>query len=378
MFIQLLYKRLKVTLVPLMCLISAIAVCIFCMHLFFLLYQNLSTGVVHHTKLTPIIVAPSTSTKEILNQTLFLQQMPTKTIDNELFLNHPEINHSAPLYFGERYKGFKVIGTTSSLFLFLTKNSSISFKESSDVIIGSDVAKKLKLTVGSELHIHHHSHDHNHVDLYVTTILPDTNSNFDSVVFISKEAFLSFHEGESVYLNSPHFYWLSPKQPILTYSILNYLNQFSDISAVSSYLAKREIVRSFMPLKSLFKLALNCLIIITFLQSIMMFLFNARRYFDEFKVLFHSGASPLFLTIQLFSEFFIIFLTGSLLGIILSSVSLAIFKESFQFLIGYPVYLYTLPFSSYMLSLGLFLFISTLITFVSISLLIQRRDFIRL
>ncbi|MCD6433762.1 MAG: FtsX-like permease family protein, partial [Sulfurimonas sp.] len=118
-----------------------------------------------------------------------------------------EISWAVPLSIGGSVKGFNLIGTNSDYFKYYKYSSAKSlefakggnFSGFYDAIIGSEVAKELKLKLGDTIHITHghaksgHAHVHANRGFNITAILKPTMTPNDESVFIRLKAKEAIH-----------------------------------------------------------------------------------------------------------------------------------------------------------------------------------------
>lgn len=125
---------------------------------------------------------------------------------------NPMLANSIPLAYGDNLKGFKILGTT----IDYIKNFGASLKkgkyitEPLEVVIGSDVAKKLKVDVGFSFYSVHGSHDgheHKENEYHVVGILEENNSVIDKLILTSIASFWKTHNlnGLENYYDSSSF-----------------------------------------------------------------------------------------------------------------------------------------------------------------------------
>ena len=70
----------------------------------------------------------------------------------KVWMNHPFVENAIPLAFGDNYRGYKILGTTTD---YLAKFNAkvidgVLFEKNFEVVVGSEIAQKLNLQVGEE------------------------------------------------------------------------------------------------------------------------------------------------------------------------------------------------------------------------------------
>jgi putative ABC transport system permease protein len=117
---------------------------------------------------------------------------------------HPLIAQTIPLAYGDSFKGFRIVGTTNN---YLSKYKATIAKgtlhtKTFEVVIGSEVAKSTKLSIGESFISTHgfsnQSEDHHQTQQYtVKGILNTTNSVLDHLIITSLESIWKIHETEN-------------------------------------------------------------------------------------------------------------------------------------------------------------------------------------
>lgn len=124
------------------------------------------------------------------------------------FANRPEIAWIIPFQLGDSHKGFRVLGTDSSYFKHfkfgsgraLSFGAGQEFSKIQDVVIGSEVAKKLNYKVGTPLYLSHgignaSFQEHGEIEFHVVGVLHPTGTPVDRTVHVSLEAIEAIHKG---------------------------------------------------------------------------------------------------------------------------------------------------------------------------------------
>jgi putative ABC transport system permease protein len=72
--------------------------------------------------------------------------------DAKVWMKHPFVKSAIPLAFGDNYRGFKIVGTTPEyLEKFGAKVNSEKYSiKNLEVVVGSEIAKKLNIKVGDK------------------------------------------------------------------------------------------------------------------------------------------------------------------------------------------------------------------------------------
>ncbi|MDX1950954.1 MAG: ABC transporter permease [Verrucomicrobiota bacterium] len=131
----------------------------------------------------------------VLNSIFHLEEPVgnVRVTDWEELAQNPQVAAAVPLAFGDNFRGFRIVGTTTNYFQHsagLKMAAGRMFDpEAREVVVGHFAAKKLGLQIGDEIHPYHgltfqeeHQHDEDYI---VVGILAASNSPADRVLWIS-------------------------------------------------------------------------------------------------------------------------------------------------------------------------------------------------
>ena len=138
-----------------------------------------------------LVLGAQGSPMQLILSSVYHIDNPTGNISYDsakVWMNHPFIEKAIPLAFGDNYRGFKIVGTNAD---YLDKyNAKISkgklFNKNFEVVVGSEVAQKLKLKIGDTFHGTHGDAEegevHEHIDYKITGIASPTGSVIDNLI----------------------------------------------------------------------------------------------------------------------------------------------------------------------------------------------------
>ena len=160
---------------------------------------------------TDLVVGAKSSPAQLVLYSVLRIGESTSNIGWESFKainDNPLIAWSVPISLGDSHRGYPVMGTTSSYFehyrygdgLPLQIPAGIAFKNTFDVVLGAEVAKKLAYKVGDSITLSH-GHGHSQQDLpehddkpfIVTGILAPTGTPVDRTLHIPLEGMTAIH-----------------------------------------------------------------------------------------------------------------------------------------------------------------------------------------
>ncbi|MDD2357272.1 MAG: ABC transporter permease [Thiovulaceae bacterium] len=306
---------------------------------------------------TDLIAAAPEGSLDILLNLIFHMGDPLKEVDYSSYQTISKMDKVAwavPLSVGDSFKSYDAVSTTNDYFKYyryasakvLEFSQGGDFKDFYDVVVGSEVAKKLHLTLHEIIHLSHSSgesaHTHANRDFHICGILKSTGTPNDTSVFFQLKADEAIHlEWQSGHFVDMH---ISSEQlakmniqPKHISGILIGLKNRSNILNIADKLEhfKGENLKAVIPAKALSKLYVllkNMQEILTLISSIvfvaaifgmiatMLATLNDRR--REIAILRTLGATVKSIFTLFALEAFIIVASGILLGNVLLTLLL--------------------------------------------------------
>ena len=363
MFWTLIQKRFQHKKSSVIWMMLSLFFCVFCLHTFFVLQRNVTVSYSHHINLTDIVVGAPGSSELLFKQGVMFQSIPKKTLSVSS-LELSESHSVIPLTFGEFHRGLPIVSTSSDFFSRLSFASGQAFSSVFDVVLGAHAAKKLGYKLGDSLHVHHHhSHQHDHDDSFrVVGILDKSYTAIDNQLFMDTSSLQSLHPDKPV---TPHFFWVKPSHPGMTFLLLQSLNRHPQLSAISPKLGQRSFIHAFKSVKALLVFSCINLCLVTFFHCFSLFSFSLRALGDEIRVLVLHGCSIWKVSLNICIEHVLIVLLASGLAVLFSSLHLSFFQTLYQDWTGFSLLIFRLPFMAYLVPVILLfssLFIMALIT----------------
>lgn len=159
---------------------------------------------------TDLIVGARSGPLQLILYTVFNMGSSTHNISYETFENvrkHPAIEWTIPYSLGDAHRGFRVVGTNEDFFkhYHFRGNEQLSFSAGRefqglwDVVIGADVARKLKYQIGDPIVVTHGVtkgegvQQHEDKPFVVSGILNSTGTPLDRAVYVSLEGMEALH-----------------------------------------------------------------------------------------------------------------------------------------------------------------------------------------
>jgi putative ABC transport system permease protein len=149
-----------------------------------------------------LVLGAQGSPMQLILSSVYHIDNPTGNISYDsakVWMNHPFIEKAIPLAFGDNYRGFKIVGTNSN---YLEKyNATIDkgklFTQNFEVVIGSEIAQKLKLKLGDTFNGSHgdavEGEVHDEYQYKITGIASPTGKVIDNLILCNIPSVWQMH-----------------------------------------------------------------------------------------------------------------------------------------------------------------------------------------
>jgi putative ABC transport system permease protein len=164
-----------------------------------------------------LVMGAQGSPLQLILSSVYHVDAPTGNISYDsakVWMQHPFVEKAIPLAFGDNYRGFKILGTTND---YLEKyeariTEGKIFEKNFEVVIGSEIAQKLRLTLGDEFYGSHgdaaEGHVHEEYAYKVVGIAAPTGKVVDNLILCTIPSVWQMHGDHNQELeeskNSPH------------------------------------------------------------------------------------------------------------------------------------------------------------------------------
>lgn len=149
-----------------------------------------------------LVMGAQGSPLQLILSSVYHVDAPTGNISYDsvkVWMQHPFVEKAIPLAFGDNYRGFKILGTTTD---YLEKyDAKIAegkiFEKNFEVVIGSEIAQKLSLTLGDEFFGSHgnavEGHVHEEYAYKVVGIAAPTGKVVDNLILCTIPSVWQMH-----------------------------------------------------------------------------------------------------------------------------------------------------------------------------------------
>lgn len=164
--------------------------------------EQLTEGMSKDIRGIDMVVGAKGSPLQLILSAVYQMDNPTGNIpleEAEKLSKHPLVKSTIPLAYGDSYRGFRIVGTEPSYIDHYngTFANGTAWSQNLEVVIGSQVATELGMSVGSHFHGSHGFDDHGHVheeDAYhVTGVLNETGSVLDRLILSNVSSVWQIH-----------------------------------------------------------------------------------------------------------------------------------------------------------------------------------------
>ena len=151
-----------------------------------------------------LVLGAQGSPLQLILSSVYHVDAPTGNIDYkeaEVWMKHPFVETSIPLAFGDNYRGFRIVGTTPDYLKKYTATISDGkvFEKNFEVVIGSEIAKKLNIKLGEKFFGTHGDAEegdvHDEFVYVVVGITTPTGKVIDNLILCTVESVWEMHSG---------------------------------------------------------------------------------------------------------------------------------------------------------------------------------------
>ncbi|MFN4198792.1 MAG: ABC transporter permease [Flavobacterium sp.] len=296
-----------------------------------------------------MVIGAQGSPLQLILSAVYHIDAPTGNIDYaeaKNWMNHPFVEKAIPLAFGDNYRGFRIVGSETSYIEHYgaSLQQGKLFEQSFEVVLGSEVAQKMQLSVGDTFVGTHgdaeEGHVHDEHPYVVVGILESTGKVIDNLIICSIESVWAVHDEhdhDHDHEAEDHVHEISPE---ITAVLIKFKSKMGLVTwprlipqntKMQGALPAIEINRLF----SLFGIGLQALeylaygIMLISGISIFIALYNRlrdRKY--EFALMRVNGASRFQLLKLVLLESMFLCWVGFLLGIVISRIGLLLISST--------------------------------------------------
>lgn len=163
--------------------------------------SQINDGVISTASYYDVVVGANGSSTDLVMSTMFFTGTTTDTISSDIYdelKKNKNIREIVPFATGDNYKGNLIVGTENKFLNGKVLKEGKYFEEAYDIVLGYNVAKENKLSVGDKLIGSHgvseSSHSHENTPYVIVGILEKTHTAYDNTLFTKTESVWNSHE----------------------------------------------------------------------------------------------------------------------------------------------------------------------------------------
>ena len=309
-----------------------------------------------------LIVGARTGSLNLLLYSVFKIGAPTNNVSWASYKkieNDPQVSWSVPISLGDSHKGYRVVGTTQDYFSHFSygKQRKLAFQKGEkfnqlfDVVLGSEVAKKLNYDLGSKIILAHglastSFSQHDKYPFTVVGILQPTGTPVDQSLHVSLEGIEAIHlnwqkqgfgaspaqltpeQLKNIQLTpkSVTAIMLGLKSKMMTFTVQRGINQHKaePLTAILPGVALSELWQMMAILENTLLLVSVFVFIAALLGLSAMLLSSVKSRENEIRLLRAVGAHPSFLFLLIQLESLVVTSLSLLLGAALLALGLTL------------------------------------------------------
>ncbi|MBK9321875.1 MAG: ABC transporter permease [Bdellovibrionaceae bacterium] len=349
---------------------------------------------------TDLIVGARTGPVELILYTVFNIGNASHNISYTTYQEikkHPAVEWTIPYSLGDGHHGFRVVGTNLDFFNHyrFRGNSKIELAEGKvfsglwDVVVGADVAKKLKYKIGDKIVVAHGVtrtegvHKHDDKPFTIVGLMAATGTALDQSLYVSLEAIEGLHkepqdehhgeddhdhnhhEESQIKIESVTAFFLRTKSRIETLQLQREINTYKDepLLAIIPGVTLNELWRSLSYLENVLKVISWLVVGIGFMAMLIALTTSLNERRREMAILRAIGGSTQQILFLLIFESTLLTLSGVTLGILVSMAVITVMRPWLEVEFGF--YLVGSAFSrSEMIYLAFILLAGVLVGFI--------------
>lgn len=349
---------------------------------------------------TDLIVGARTGPVELILYTVFNIGNASHNISYTTYQEikkHPAVEWTIPYSLGDGHHGFRVVGTNLDFFNHyrFRGNSKIELAEGKvfsglwDVVVGADVAKKLKYKIGDKIVVAHGVtrtegvHKHDDKPFTIVGLMAATGTALDQSLYVSLEAIEGLHkepqdehhgeddhdhnhhEESQIKIESVTAFFLRTKSRIETLQLQREINTYKDepLLAIIPGVTLNELWRSLSYLENVLKVISWLVVGIGFMAMLIALTTSLNERRREMAILRAIGGSTQQILFLLIFESTLLTLSGVTLGILVSMAVITVMRPWLEVEFGF--YLVGSVFSrSEMIYLAFILLAGVLVGFI--------------
>jgi len=279
-----------------------------------------------------LIVGAKTGSLNLLLYSVFRLGAPTDNISWESYqaiAADDNVAWTIPISLGDSHRGYRVLGTTPAYFEHfsygkkrnLVFSDGAEFKNTFDVVLGSEVARALEYPLGEEMILAHgivstNFSRHDNKPFHVVGILAPTGTPVDQTIHVQLQGIEAMHD--NLVPESITAFMLGLKSRMATFTVQRQINDFvtEPLLAILPGVALSELWQMVGMFENVLRLISVLVLVAAVLGLSAVLLASVRERNHEIHLLRVLGAPPYYLFFLIELEALLISVSGMLLGVL--------------------------------------------------------------
>lgn len=288
-----------------------------------------------------MVIGAKGSPKQLILSSIYHIDAPTGNISVaavEKILRHPMVKSYIPMAFGDSYKGYKILGTTTDYIAHYEGELGEGrlYEKELEVVLGARVAKRLGLSIGDHFHGTHGmeeldtEHTHEGHSYQVVGMLKPSGLVIDQLIMCSVSSVWQIHDEEHASTEKEKEYTsvlVRFRSPMALMSLPRLVNKESELQAALPSIEINSLIHQMgLGIETLRLLAM-LIISISGLSVFFSLLSALRERKYELALMRSLGAHPLQLCLLVVYEALLIAILSVVVGLVLSRALLTILSN---------------------------------------------------
>ena len=306
--------------------------------------SQINDGIISTASYYDVVVGANGSSTDLVMSTMFFTGTTTDTISSDIYdelKKNKNIREIVPFATGDNYKGNLIVGTESEFLNSKPLVEGKNFEEAYDIVLGYNIAKENKLSIGDKLIGSHgvseSAHSHENTPYTIVGILEKTHTAYDNTLFTKVDSVWNSHEDHDheeenhdeisnhEEENHKHEYTallLKTDNPSTALNLINDLNKKGGVLAANPSTVLRDLLNNVDLVKNIVYILCAVIGVMSFVIIYMITLMMMQDVRKDVTLMRLLGLQRKNITSIIFIQNIIVSVIGAIVAFILTRISL--------------------------------------------------------
>lgn len=295
--------------------------------------SQINDGIISTASYYDVVVGANGSSTDLVMSTMFFTGTTTDTISSDIYdelKKNKNIREIVPFATGDNYKGNLIVGTESEFLNGKPLEEGKNFEEAYDIVLGYNIAKEDKLSIGDKLIGSHgvseSAHSHENTPYTIVGILEKTHTAYDNTLFTKVDSVWNSHEDhDHEEENHKHEYTallLKTDNPSTALNLINDLNKKGGVLAANPSTVLRDLLNNVDLVKNIVYILCAVIGVMSFVIIYMITLMMMQDVRKDVTLMRLLGLQRKNITSIIFIQNIIVSVIGAIVAFILTRISL--------------------------------------------------------